>query len=48
MPSNSHNVYLNVFLKVKSKIDNEKINIVFRYDVFETQKESEEEELTLK
>ena len=48
LPSKTYNVYLNVFLKEKSKIDNEKMNIVFRYDVFETQKESEEEELTLK
>ena len=46
--SKTHNVYLNVFLKEKSKIDNEKLNIVFYYDVFETQKESEEGELTLK
>ena len=44
----SYNVYLNVFLKDKSKIDLEKLNIVFRYDVFETQEESENEGCILK
>ena len=44
----SYDVYLNVFLKDKSKIDYEKLNIVFRYDVFKTQEESEEEGCTLK
>ena len=37
------NVHLNVFLKDnKNKIDNEKLNIVFKYDVFESQEQSEE------
>ena len=38
----SNNVYLNVFLKdIKSKIDNEKLNIVFKYNVFESKEQSE-------
>ena len=44
----SYSVFLNVFLKDKSKINNEKLNIVFRYDVFETQEESEKEGHKLK
>ena len=44
----SYDAYLNVFLKDKSKINNEKLNVVFRYDVFETQEESETEGCTLK
>ena len=47
IPSNN-NVFLNVFLKEKSKIDHEKLNIVFKYNVFETQEECESEELILK
>ena len=40
---NIKNVYLNVFLKDnKSKIDNEKLNIVFKYNVYEKQEQSEE------
>ena len=39
---------MNVFLKEKSKIDHEKLNIVFKYNVFETQEECESEELILK
>ena len=47
IPEN-YDVYLNVFLKDKTKINNEKLNVVFRYDVFETQEESENEGCALK
>ena len=45
----SNNVYLNVFLKdIKSKIDNEKLNIVFKYDVFESEEKSDYRGIFLK
>ena len=47
IPSNN-NVFLNVFLKEKSKLDHEKLNILFKYNVFETQEECESEVTTLK
>lgn len=48
IPENYYNVYLYIFLNDKTKIDNEKLNIVFKYEVFETKEESEAGINTLK
>jgi hypothetical protein len=44
----TYDVFLNIFLKDKSKIDNEKLNIVFRYDVFQSQEKAESQGAVLK